>query len=392
MKNDSTDTPPRDCPVCGNADARLMFAQKFAKIEGISFLSGYDVVSCKKCGFAYASNIPEQAAFDEYYINANKYELDIEQPDAITGKHEHIVKEIIHFAPDKTASIVDVGCARSEILRSLRNLDFSNLTGIDPSAKNVEYLKSKGINGIHATINTIDASKQYEFVLFLDVLEHIRDLRQTLEILHAVTATNGMAVIRVPDMAAPISGEFPYQEFSREHINYFTEVSLSNLMMKHGFYNVLFKKERGELTGFFRKNSNAVQYDAYGEQKIQDYIDRSEKHEAAIYAELSRYSDTPVIVWGLGTFTQRLLAKNVLKNIVVMVDSNPQYAGKRYGDIDIVHPEELKNRAEPILSAVSPRYADAVAHTVKNELKLENEVIAISPPSYPTSETVPTFV
>jgi 2-polyprenyl-3-methyl-5-hydroxy-6-metoxy-1,4-benzoquinol methylase len=354
-----------------------MFTQEFAIIKGISFLSGYNVVSCKKCSFVYASNIPEQAAFDEYYINVNKYEHEIEQPDIITGKYEHIVQEIVHFAHDKTASVVDVGCARSETLRSLRNLGFSNLTGIDPSVKNVEYLKNKGINGIHATIKTVDTSKQYEIVLFLAVLEHIQDLHQTLNTLYAITAVNGMLIITVPDMTIPAEGEFPYQEFSREHINYFTEVSLSNLMIKHGFNTIFFKKGRGELIGFFRKDSKSIQKDIDGEHRIQNYINQSKKYEEEIYANLTRYSNTPVIVWGLGTFTQRLLVKNVLKKIVVMVDSNPQYSGKIFNDINIIPPNELKKHKEPVLLAISNRYVDAVVHTIKNEMKLENEIIKV---------------
>jgi len=382
MESQYESTPPpviskRKCPVCGNTEVKLMFTQEFAKIEGISFLSGYDVISCKKCNFVYASNIPEQAVFDEYYINANKYEHEIEQSDTITGKYEHIIKEIVHFEQNKTTPIVDIGCARSEILRSLQNLGFSNLTGIDPSVKNVEYLKNKGINGIHATIKTIDTAKQYKTVLFLAVLEHIQDLHQTLETLYAITAVNGMVIISVPDMSVPASGEFPYQEFSREHINFFTEISLSNLMIKHGFHLVFLKKERGELVGFFRKESETVQKDTDGELKIQNYINQSKKCEDAIYANLQQYSNTPVIIWGLGTFTQRLLVKNVFKNITAMVDSNPQYAGKKYNDIDIIQPSELKKYKEPVLLAVSPRYIEAIEHTIKDEMKLENKIIKI---------------
>jgi len=369
----------RECPVCGSMENKIMFTQEFAKIEGISFLDDYDVVSCKNCYFVYASNIPEQAAFDEYYINANKYEHEIEQSDTITGRYEHIIQEIVHFEHDKTIPIVDIGCARSEILRSLRSLSFSNLTGIDPSVKNVEYLKNKGINGIHATVKTVDTSKQYKIVLFLAVLEHIQDLHQTLDTLYAITAMNGMVIISVPDMTVPASGEFPYQEFSREHINYFTDISLSNLMIKHGFHihTVFSRKENGELIGFYRKESKSVQKDTNGELRIQYYIAQSKKYEDAIYTNLLQYSNTPVIVWGLGTFTQRLLVKNILKNIVVMVDSNPQYAGKKYNDIDIIPPGELKKYKEPVILAVSHRYIEAVVYTIKDEMKLENEIIKV---------------
>jgi 2-polyprenyl-3-methyl-5-hydroxy-6-metoxy-1,4-benzoquinol methylase len=365
----------RKCPVCGTGNSKGLFRQEFAKIEGVSFLDGYNVVSCGQCGFVYASNIPDQADFDTYYINANKYEHEIEQPDVITGRYEHIIQEVVRFNADKTASIVDIGCARSEILRSLKNMGFSNLTGIDPSIKNIEYLESKEIKGIHGTIKNIVTSKQYEMVFFLMVLEHIQNLHETLEILYSVTAINGMAIISVPDMTSLASKELPYQEFSREHINYFTAVSLTNLMMQHGFCAIFIKKERGELIGFFRKPSATVQKDINGECCIQHYIEQSKKYEDEIYKNLLPYSNVPVIIWGLGTFTQRFLAKNILKNIVALVDSNPQYAGKKYGDICIISPQELAKYKEPVLLAVSLRYIDAIMYTIKDDLKLENEII-----------------
>ncbi|GHT48138.1 hypothetical protein FACS1894102_0480 [Spirochaetia bacterium] len=145
----------RACPVCNSKKSEMLFVQKFANIEGVSFLTGYDVVSCNDCGFIYASNIPSQEIFDEYYINANKYEIEIEQPDTFTGKYDHIIQEIMNLNENKNISIADVGCARSEVLRKLKESGYSDLTGIDPSVKSVEYLMSKGIKGIQATVDNI---------------------------------------------------------------------------------------------------------------------------------------------------------------------------------------------------------------------------------------------
>jgi len=90
----------RKCAICGSDENINLLKQEFAYIERVSFLKGYNVVSCNKCGFIYASNIPEQEEFDDYYINSNKYEHEIEQPDVITGKYNHIVNEIENFISD----------------------------------------------------------------------------------------------------------------------------------------------------------------------------------------------------------------------------------------------------------------------------------------------------
>jgi len=366
----------RKCAICDSEDNNELLNQEFAYIEDVSFLNGYNVVSCKNCGFVYASNIPEQEEFDNYYINSNKYEHEIEQPDTITGKYNHIIKEIEHFISDKNRKIVDIGCARSEVLRELKRIGYTNLTGIDPSVKNIEYLKSKGINGIHGTINDIRTNEKYDVVLFLAVLEHIKDIKKTLELLNNLTDSNGMLIISVPDMSSPLLTELPFQEFSREHINFFTEVSLSNLLLKYGFITCFILKYSGEFIGFFKKQSLIIEKDNIGEEKIVKYIEQSKDNENNIYGKLLKYSNLPVILWGLGTFTQRLLTKNILNNIVAFVDSNPQYKGKKYKNIDIILPNEVKGYNEPIILALSNRYINAVKKTIE-ELNLSNEVILI---------------
>jgi 2-polyprenyl-3-methyl-5-hydroxy-6-metoxy-1,4-benzoquinol methylase len=367
----------RPCPICDFSDNKKLFSQEFAYIEGISFLKGYDVVSCKMCGFVYADNIPDQSVFDSFYINANKYELEIEQPDSMTGVYDYLIDELVHLGINKAARIVDVGCARSEILRSLQNIGYTNLTGIDTSIKNVEYLVSKGISGIHSTVGAMDALIQYDVVFSTGVLEHIVDLHQAVGALNKITAVNGVIVVCVPDMAALMSGELPYQEFSREHINYFTELSLSSLMLRHGFNLMFMKKGRSFLTGFFRKHPGKFRRDDSGERHIENYIASSKKYEEEIYANLRQYSDVPTIIWGLGTFGQRLMANNVLGNIVALVDSDPRFAGKKFGDICTILPSELVRFKEPILLAVSTRYIDAIEQTIKCDLKLENEIIKL---------------
>jgi SAM-dependent methyltransferase len=364
--------PLRKCQVCGASDPKELFKQEFANIDGVSFLDGYDVVCCRRCNFVYADNIPSQEKFDRYYTEANKYELPIEQPDEISGVYDYIIDEIVNFFPDKSTPIIDIGCARSEILRSLRKLGYTNLAGVDPSEKSVVYLSGYGIECYQGTIGTIDISKQYEVVTLTYVLEHVVDLDKTLSTIRSVTAKNGIVVVCVPDVAVPVSRELPFQEFSREHINYFSKGSLSNLMMQYGFSEILYRNDNGMLTGFFRK---CIRNDDIAGGL--NYISLSKKYESEIYENLSVYSDTPIIVWGIGTFTQRLLTKRILRNIVALVDSDPRYVGKTYNSIVTISPNELRKHAEPVLLAVSHRYIDAITYTIKNELKLSNEIIKL---------------
>src|SRR5918993_3842261 len=64
----------RECPMCGSAERRVYFTQRFAAIDQATPVTGYDVAVCQRCGAAYADGIPDQATFDRYYREMSKYE------------------------------------------------------------------------------------------------------------------------------------------------------------------------------------------------------------------------------------------------------------------------------------------------------------------------------
>src|SRR6476660_639452 len=66
--------PKRPCAICSSTERSQLFRQAFSKLSDGSLLSGYDVVTCSKCGFCFADNIPFQAVFDAYYRDMSKYE------------------------------------------------------------------------------------------------------------------------------------------------------------------------------------------------------------------------------------------------------------------------------------------------------------------------------
>src|SRR4051794_4578773 len=95
-------TLDRACPSCGLQRGRLLFEQRFAKIEGISILGGYDVVVCSGCGVCFADGIPDQSTFERYYREASKYEgtgKNATLPAATLQRFEQEVADIVRFLP-----------------------------------------------------------------------------------------------------------------------------------------------------------------------------------------------------------------------------------------------------------------------------------------------------
>ena len=86
-----------------------------------------------------------------------------------------------------------------------------------------------------------------------------------------------------------------------------------------------------------------------------------------------------IMVWGVGTHTQRLLATGALNpsNIVAFVDSNPKYQNQQLHGIPVVRPETLRGRTEPILIS-SYGFQQEIASQIR-EMNLPNELILLYP-------------
>ena len=203
-----------------------------------------------------------------------------------------------------------------------------------------------------------------------------------------------MLYIEVPDVTRfASSADAPFQEFSVEHINYFSVESLQNLLSTAGFEMIQSRQtstKQGEnivspeLKAMFRMvdkpSSRLRSHDGETERALVGYIYNSRDVERRIHAVIAPWvrNSRAMIVWGVGTHTQRLLATSTLSqaNIRAFVDSNPRYQRKHMNGVPILPPAALKNRPEPIL--ISSRFFQSeIIQQIRGELGLENELIML---------------
>jgi len=90
-------------------------------------------------------------------------------------------------------------------------------------------------------------------------------------------------------------------------------------------------------------------------------------------------SREPVLVWGGGTLTRRLLATSRLAeaNIVGFVDSNPGIQGHRLAGRDIFSPTQIAGRRETIV-VCSKAFEREIIETIRTQLRLPNQVITLA--------------
>jgi SAM-dependent methyltransferase len=323
----------------------------------------------------FASGLPDSDRFAEYYRLSSKYDLSAES--AVVSRfdkqrYQYEAQFIAAAVTSRSAPVLDIGTATGDLLVALRDLGFTSVHGVDPSPDAAR--RAREAYDLDVVAGDVTAAKalgmNFGVVSLVAVLEHLVDPATTLRDTAELLDTDGLLYVLVPDASRFWDYvNAPYQEFSVEHINYFTAASLRNLLAS-GDLEVVAERAsvvRGEdadgpaLEMLCRRQSRAIEVrpDSEGVTSLRRYITASATKEAevlVVIAELARRQN-PIYVWGTGTNALHLLASSRLAdcNIISFLDSNPHYRGRQLAGRPVKAPHEIDRVEAPILiaSAVS---------------------------------------
>lgn len=366
----------RPCPVCGATSSELLFGQRFASFAPGSIGDGYDVVACANCGMCFATGLPDPQRFAQYYADSSKYDLSAEGARLSTEDVQRYADQagfVAAHVVNRVAPALDVGTATGGFLLGLREAGFERPYGVDPSPDAVRVARDE--LGLEVAVGGLDAAESwglmFGLVSYVAVLEHVLEPREQVRAVSRLLRPGGYIFVSVPD-----AGSFkdhvdaPFQEFSVEHINYFTRRSLANAMGAEGYSLVaerivvlpLGTDGHGPALEAVYRWDGAVrplQPDDSGADDVRDYIQRSGSREASLLERIARLASSGerIYVWGTGTHTLHLLETSRLAEcrIEAFLDSNPHYAGTTLAGRPVLAPSDLHEADAPILvsSAVS---------------------------------------
>jgi len=387
-------TAPRICPLCGSASQTALYRQTFSTLSQGSLLTGYDVVACMSCGFGFADGLPSPETFERYYAEMSKYEFTGtggKAPAFDQQRYETITALAESLLPDYNAPVLDIGCATGGLLATFKEHGYRRMLGVDPSPQCVRLAAAANGIAVHmATISHLDdIGGPFRIVVLAEVLEHLCDPLSALRQVRNALSDDGLLFCEVPDatgFAACLDA--PFQQFSIEHINYFSPASLDNLLRAGGFVPVdqrqyIIRQSRLSaaplLLAAYRKVEPAPDSparDAETESALRAYITTSQRLESPIKATIDALIELPVLVWGVGTHTRHLLKTTRLAEVDIrgFIDSNPRYHGKSMCGVPILAPEEIAGCTEPIFIS-SCIYQEEIIEQIKERLSLENLII-----------------
>lgn len=154
----------------------------------------------------------------------------------------------------KNSSVIDLGCYDGRVGEYLHKNLSCSVDGTDISDKNIA--KSKTLNKKYV-FDLNDSKwpirKQYDYVLFTDVIEHIFATDQFMQNVHKLVKPRGYIIFATPNIASLgrrillLLGKNPFIEVSNHkevnlfnapvvgHIRYFTVPTMKRLAEYHGF-------------------------------------------------------------------------------------------------------------------------------------------------------------
>lgn len=374
----------KTCPLCGGAHSHSLLKRNFKDMSTIVPFSSYVVSKCDDCGMVYAGDIVEVMSLNEYYDNLSKYETDAYFLSAeAKDKNEKTISFVKDYISEED-EILEIGCGTGNLLYQLQNHGYKKLTGIEPSEKNVDGIIDRWnikcyVGALGDNISEI-RDKKYKLVILEGVLEHILGFRGAVSQLKGYMEKDSYLFLALPDITNWGKIIDLYQQFSVEHVNYFSLQSLNNLLGMYGFRCIKYEVDGDgnsisiwEYDGANRKAT----YSNDGDAALDMYLKKSCSLAEDIKNKLGSYKEKRVYLWGAGTHTAMLYQLELLDGIRVqaIIDSNKNYHGKTIFGLKVISPGEMLSMEKwPIIIS-----SQLVQESIKKQIveMYDNEVVEL---------------
>lgn len=249
----------RVCPLCGSTRSEVAIhlsayeivmanwsyrQNKFANM-GIDPAAMFSIQRCADCAFVYAGVLPPQDFLDFVYdelIDVEAARQESYSPNNLANRMEYLAV-LVRLMPTG-GKVLDFGCGFGPTLALLKNVHGIETVGFETSeARALELERWHPL--ITRDINALRAHGKFSAVVLDNVLEHVPDPHQTLNLISSICAEGAILYVSVPDIGSRyLRSQIHLNKNSKllgmdinpwEHLNYFDLAHLDSLMKQAGF-------------------------------------------------------------------------------------------------------------------------------------------------------------
>jgi len=363
------ETIRRRCFICGSGDGEAAFPQAY-DVCGLGRVT-YALRCCAGCGLVLQDPAISPATMMRQYSMFSNY-LAFGGGDPPLSATAGRMLDFLTQAQVRPGRAYDIGASTGSMLWHFRQHGWT-VAGCDLSELAVS--QARALNQIELDhgdcLETLPRLEGLDLVTLSHVLEHIYEPVAVLAAIWEALAPTGQLMFEVPCLIAPERN--PAGLFTMEHVNFFEETSIANLLAISGFervraqvtldhapypvITVLARKSARQAAPALRNvHAENLAFLAAFQRVEQSKWDAA---DARIHAALTPAE--PVYVWGAGIHTSMLLERTSLAaygRILGITDRDAQKHGQRLGEHLVVDPAEALDSGRKI---VISSYASEVA-------------------------------
>lgn len=226
------------CPICKNTQFGNYMICDDHSISGESFA----LVKCSECELVFTNprpgteNLPTYYKSDQYISHTNQSNSLINLIYKVVRNYTLRKKEsLVRDLNKKTGSILDYGCGTGDFLKTVSNKGWQAF-GYEPDADARKIARQKNSHGIVDSIKDVPA--KVDIITAWHVIEHVSELKTTIQELRKKLKDGGHFIIAVPNHRS-FDADY-YKEYWAaydvpRHLYHFDQTSMKALIKKHKF-------------------------------------------------------------------------------------------------------------------------------------------------------------
>ncbi len=322
------------------------------------------VQQCCSCGFVQIQQILENEYYDDYLMGAPhspqmqayqaRQALDFVNRFQLAGK-----------------SVIEIGSGDGCYLGHLQSTG-CDVTGIEPSNKSRAIAKAAGfaVNDGYVTAERTIAGAPFDAFVTRQVLEHVPNIHDFLTGIWRNLKVGAAGLVEVPSLEKAISDR-RYYDFFPDHVNYFSKRTLRIALELNGF-DVLDVKE--DMFGEYN-----VAYVRKCEHPCLDSVSSTVKslgEELCSYLQQCHRERRKVAIWGAGGKGLAVMASAGIKQIDLLVDSDPVKQGliTPVSHLLVEHPKLVTQKSIEVVVITAMAYKNEIIKYLREEMSYKGEI------------------
>ena len=239
--NHATEVRPlaTECVVCRNSRLHYLFS-----------VAGYRIVRCDDCGLLLSNPQPSDDELARIYTSdyflRGRSETSPEAVEHLKSRTaSHYLDLIERYRGESGGRLLEVGSGEGDFLASAIARGF-RVTGVEVSEHACAVASKKlashsPIEIICGEITDIPGSGTYDLCVLSDVIEHVRNPRHLLELVHELLRPGGTIFIATPSLDSWSARLLKnrWMEFKPEHLFYFDSATLQTLLIDCGYRHII---------------------------------------------------------------------------------------------------------------------------------------------------------